>query len=728
MRQPVVRDGARSSARRRADVVVRVLRGELSAADAARRYDISAKEIERWQRRFIAAGKRALALDVAPRGPEAPPRRSTDVATSLRQDASASAYSPADEWLRRLPEQVQGVSWTIDTELRFTSVGGVVESQPLSATKLVGMSLFDFFQTDDAGFAPISNHLLALQGQAGSYETTFGGRTFHYRLEALRDGGGRITGVIGTGVDVTDRKRSETALREQEQRFRFLIEQLPAILWTTDEQLRVTSSLGAGLAPLGLAPDQLNGISLYEYLDADGLGDPLHRGHAAALRGESGVYQGQWNGRDYETYYQPLRNDEDAIVGVIGLTIDVTERRQVEREREELLVREQAAREQAEEASRLKDEFLATISHELRTPLNAILGWAHLLREEDLDAETRARAIETIERNSRSQARLIQDLLDVSHIVTGRTRLDIRPVTDVASIVAAALDSLRPAALAKSIRLHHAFDSHAGPILADPERLQQIVWNLVSNGIKFTPKGGRVHVWLERANSKLQIRVSDTGEGIPADFLPFVFDRFRQADASAARRHAGLGLGLAIVRHLVELQGGEVRADSEGEGKGATFTVGFPVLPLRIAEEVRDEQPGPAETAVKASLEGLRVMAVDDEPDTLDMIRAVLERCRAQVRTATSALEGLREMSDWTPDVLLADIGMPVRDGFWLIRRVRDLAPEHGGKVPAVALTACARHEDRLRTLSAGFQTHVAKPVEPAELIAVISSLCQLRG
>ncbi|MEW6269225.1 MAG: ATP-binding protein, partial [Thermodesulfobacteriota bacterium] len=694
-----------------------MLRGELTADEAARRYDVPLREIERWQRRFLVAGKRALTLDVAP-----PARAAVDAAGSagLRQPEGGS-FAPAEEWLRLLPEQVQGVSWTTDADLRFTSVSGMLPIAGAPAAALIGVSLYDFFQTDDAGFAPIANHLLALQGRPGSYETTFGGRIFDYRLEALRDASGRITGVIGTALDVTDRKRSETALREQEARVRFLMEQIPAILWTTDRELRITSSMGAGLAAIGLAPEQLNGRSLREYLAAHELGESQIEGHLAALRGESGLYEGQWSGRDYETYFQPLRDVDDAIVGVVGLTIDITERKQVERQREELLVREQAAREQAEEASRLKDEFLATISHELRTPLNAILGWAHLLREDDLDPETRARAIETIERNSRSQARLIQDLLDVSHIVTGRTRLDIRPVTDVAPIISAALDSLRPAALAKSIRLHHACDPDAGPILADPERLQQIVWNLVSNGIKFTPKGGRVHVWLERANSKLQVRVSDTGEGIAADFLPYVFDRFRQADASAARRHAGLGLGLAIVRHLVELQGGEVRAESEGEGKGAIFTVSFPVLPVRIDDDARDASVACGDEAGRISLDGLRVMAVDDEPDTLEMIRAVLERCRAQVRTATSALEGLKQLSDWTPDVLLADIGMPVRDGYWLIRRVRDLAPDRGGRIPAVALTAFARHEDRLRTLSAGFQTHVAKPVEPAELIAVIS-------
>ncbi len=273
----------------------------------------------------------------------------------------------------------------------------------------------------------------------------------------------------------------------------------------------------------------------------------------------------------------------------------------------------------------------------------------------------------------------------------------------------------------------------AGPILGDPERLQQIVWNLVSNAIKFTPHGGRVDVGLARTGDKVTFEVRDTGEGIPPDFMPYLFDRFRQADASAARRHPGLGLGLAIVRHLAELQGGEVRAESEGKGRGATFTVTFPVLSMALPA-VEDVTSAAVSEAVSAadelglSLEGLRVMAIDDEPDTLEMIRHILERCRAQVRTATSALEGLKQLRTWTPDVLVADIGMPARDGYWLIRRVRDLAPERGGKVPAVALTAFARTEDRLRTLAAGYQTYVAKPVEPAELVAAVSSLSRLRS
>jgi signal transduction histidine kinase/CheY-like chemotaxis protein len=730
------------SQRRRTDVVLRVLRGEMTVAAAARHFEVPAREIERWQRRFLAAGKRALALDVAPQGRAAragaaasatdplatPPAEAADDRLA-RETSPAGTFDTARRWLRMLPEQAQGISWTTDAELRFTSINGVTtRDDGAPPTELLGLSLYDFFATDDAGFGPIANHLLALQGQPGSYESTFAGRAFHYRLEALRDADGSVQGVIGTALDVTERKRSETALHEHEARFRFLLEQLPVILWTTDADLCITSSIGAGLAALGLEPNELAGISLHDYVGSDPE-NSLIQGHFAALRGESSRLESRWKERDYDTYFEPLRGIDGAIVGVLGLTIDITERKLVDRQREELLARELAAREHAEAASRLKDEFLATVSHELRTPLNAILGWAHLLREDDLDPETRARAIETIERNSRAQARLIQDLLDVSNIVTGRTRLDIRPVADLAPIVGAALDSLRPAALAKSIELRQTHEAGRGRVLGDPERLQQIAWNLVSNAIKFTPAGGKVWVRLAGDDRRVQLVVSDTGEGIPPDFLPYVFDRFRQADASAARRHCGLGLGLAIVRHLVELQGGEVRAESAGEGRGATFTVTFPVLagaalPAGDAGHAAASDLDP----LGASLEGLRVMAIDDEPDTLDMIRLVLERCRAQVRTATSALEGLEQLARWTPDVLVADIGMPERDGYWLIRRVRDLAPERGGNVPAVALTAFAGADDRLRSLAAGYQTHVAKPVEPAELVAVISSLSRLRA
>lgn len=406
----------------------------------------------------------------------------------------------------------------------------------------------------------------------------------------------------------------------------------------------------------------------------------------------------------------------------------ITAREDALRLRDELLHREHTARKEAEMANRSKDEFLATVSHELRTPLNAILGWAHMLRASALDPTTQTRALETIERNARSQAQLIEDILDVSRIVTGKLRLDVRPV-DLPAVVEDAIDAVRPAADAKGIRIETILDPRAGPVSGDPNRLQQVVWNLVNNAVKFTEKDGRVQVRLQRANSHIEIVVSDTGQGIATDFLPYVFDRFKQADATSTRRHGGLGLGLAIVRHLVEMHGGTVRADSPGEGAGATFTVQLPLMIVKTSRRDRErvhpvasDYAPPTEQGVP-SLEGLRLLIVDDEPDTLAMLCVILGELQAEVKCCASATEALRLLEEWKPDVLISDIEMPGEDGYQLIRKVRARGEERGGQVPAVALTAYARSEDRMRALSAGYQMHLAKPFEPAELAVVIASV-----
>jgi PAS domain S-box-containing protein len=405
----------------------------------------------------------------------------------------------------------------------------------------------------------------------------------------------------------------------------------------------------------------------------------------------------------------------------------VTAREDVLRIRDELLRREHVAREEAETANRSKDEFLATVSHELRTPLNAILGWAHMLRASTLDETTQRRALETIERNAKSQAQLIEDILDVSRIVTGKLRLDVRPV-DLDGVIEAAIDAMRPAAEAKGIRIETILDPRAGPISGDPNRLQQVIWNLISNAVKFTDKGGRVQVQLTRVSSHVEIVVSDTGQGIDAEFMPYVFDRFRQADATSTRRHGGLGLGLAIVRHLVEMHGGSVNASSDGESKGATFTVKLPLIVARVEQrDLERAHPAPAGTisdGPSARLDGVRVMVVDDEPDTREMLRIMIGDLGAVVKLCASSEEAMRILSEWRPDIIVSDIEMPDEDGYELIRKVRR-AEANGGRrrVPAIALTAYGRVEDRVRALSAGYQMHIAKPAEPTELAAVIASL-----
>ena len=382
---------------------------------------------------------------------------------------------------------------------------------------------------------------------------------------------------------------------------------------------------------------------------------------------------------------------------------------------------------QAEESSRLKEEFLATISHELRTPLSAILGWARMLRMGQLSPENSAKALDTIERNARAQAQLVDDLLDVSRIITGKLRMDVRPA-DPNSFIDAAVESVKPAADAKGLRIQKIVDTGPISIPGDPVRLQQVVWNLLSNAIKFTPRGGRVQIRSERVNSHLEVVVSDTGQGIAPEFLPHVFDRFRQADQKTSRHHGGMGLGLAIVRHLVEMHGGTVRANSDGEGKGATFTVMLPIAPLyqvdasggRVHPGARDLLP-PTDSADR--LDGLRILAVDDEPDTRELLRQGLEFLGAKVKVVGSAAEAIDSLRGSVPDILISDIGMPGTDGYDLIKQVRALPPDRGGKVPAIALTAYTRVEDRLQALRAGYDMHVPKPVELAELVAVAASV-----
>src|SRR5882724_6650130 len=425
-----------------------------------------------------------------------------------------------------------------------------------------------------------------------------------------------------------------------------------------------------------------------------------------------------------------LRDKEGTLHGFGKVTRDLTDRKQAEEERLKL-AREQVARAEAEAANRAKDEFLATVSHELRTPLNAIVGWGRMIRNTKMDETGLAHALDIIERNAKLQAQLIDDLLDVSRIISGKLRLTVMPV-ELPPVIEAALDVIRPAAEAKNIRLQVMLDANAGLVSGDPDRLQQVIWNLLSNAVKFTQKGGRVQVTLEQLDSHVLITVSDTGKGIAAEFLPYVFDRFRQADSSITRLHGGLGLGLAIVRQLVDLHGGSVEAQSPGEGQGATFSLKLPVIIAHGSGRfaLNAEEANASSAALQGgfgslpSLEGLGVLVVDDDPDARDLLKAILEERKAQVTTVASAAEAYETIEWLRPDVIISDIGMPGEDGYSLIRNVRlKEARDRQGWKPAIALTAHARIEDRLRALSAGYQAHVAKPVEPAELVAVIASL-----
>jgi PAS domain S-box-containing protein len=394
------------------------------------------------------------------------------------------------------------------------------------------------------------------------------------------------------------------------------------------------------------------------------------------------------------------------------------ERDRAEQERGRMLERAIEARREAETANRAKDQFLATLSHELRTPLNAIVGWAHVLRSTHSDPATLTRGLDVIERNAKAQSRLIADVLDVSRIISGKLVLNVGEV-DPTRVVEAALDSLKPAAEARGLKLVNLLEPGAGPISGDPDRLQQVAWNLLSNAIKFTPEGGEIRVRLRRRESHVELTVSDNGPGIPAGFLPFIFDRFRQADGSSTRSHGGLGLGLAIVRHLVELHGGTVEAKSDGTGKGATFIVRLPVLLARSPMA-----GGPDAAAIPPErLDGLDVLVVDDEADGRDVAAAILERLGATVRTASSASEAWTKLERQLPSVLISDVEMPDEDGYSLIRRLRNLPADAGGKLPAAAFTAYARAEDRSQALAAGYDAHLSKPISPQELASVVASL-----
>ena len=447
-----------------------------------------------------------------------------------------------------------------------------------------------------------------------------------------------------------------------------------------------------------------------------------------AVSGEHGHAQMQQAVR-----ISPLTH-EGRVIGTLTIIEDVTERvaREAElqaqiEERSRLLSSEKLARNEAERANRLKDEFLATISHELRNPLNAILGWAHMMRLGKLTPTNAERAVETIYRNAKSQAQLVADLLDVSRIISGKLRLDVRTV-DLLNIVNAAIDSIRPAVDAKGIQLQTMLDPAAGPISGDADRLQQIVWNLLTNAVKFTPKGGRIQVKVQRVDSHVEIVVSDSGVGISKEFLPYVFDRFRQADASTTRIHGGLGLGLSIVHQLVDLHGGSVSVQSEGEGKGATFTINLPFVGLiNNLQEAESEHPAHSDHVISLdglpSLQGLKVLVVDDEPDTRELIGEVLRECGSEVITSRSAEEALEALQLHKPDILISYLGMPDEDGYSLISKIRALPSERGGQIPAAALTAYARAEDRMRVLRSGFQFHLPKPVDSAELVTVVASL-----
>jgi hypothetical protein len=428
--------------------------------------------------------------------------------------------------------------------------------------------------------------------------------------------------------------------------------------------------------------------------------------------------------------FLPQSDPEGVVTGWIGTATDIENFKRAQNAHAELAVKEREAREAAEAANRAKDEFLATLSHELRTPLNAMVGWTHMLRSRTLTADKQQKALETIERNARAQAELIEDILDVSRIITGKLRIEIHPV-DLQSIVDVACDSVRPAAEAKGIMIERRIEAMPARFFGDAVRLQQAIWNLLSNAIKFTPAGGRVELAIASDDRQITVEVRDTGCGIATDFMPFVFDRFRQLDSSSKRAHGGLGIGLAIVRHIVELHGGNVTCHSPGADRGATFTVRLPIrVPetptIAVAPEVRQAGLMRPSSDELVDLSGIKVLLVDDEADARELLTEVLEQCGATVVSAQTADEAVELIPRERPSVLLSDIGLPGEDGYKLISRVRALSPEDGGNLPAAAITAYARSDDARRALAAGYQRHAPKPIAPTTLAALVAGLAQL--
>jgi PAS domain S-box-containing protein len=535
--------------------------------------------------------------------------------------------------------------------------------------------------------------------------------------------------------NVTHRKRAEREGKEllqqleaERSKLAYLFEKAPAFVVTLSGQDHVVELTNPAYLqlighrdvvgkPIRQALPEVEGQGFFELLDRVYQSGEAFDGREIniQLQRQPG---GPLESRIMNFVYQPIFGADGAVSGIFAHGIDITEQVQ--------------ARRDAEIANRTKDEFLATLSHELRTPLNAIIGWASLMSDDGLTDKEKERGLETILRNARLQSQLIEDILDVSRIITGKLRLEVRSL-ELSSVIEAAVESVLPSAQAKNIRLQRVLDSGTSLISGDPNRLQQVVWNLLTNAIKFTPKGGRVQIRLERVNSHVEIVVTDTGLGISPEVLPHVFERFSQADSTSTRNYGGLGLGLAIVRHIIDMHGGSVEAESPGEGQGAIFTVKLPLMAARAVdtspqsseERVHPSSSNFAKMECPPELEGLHVLIVDDEDDARGLVKTILESCRARVTTARNAAEALELVQTARPDVLISDLGMPGEDGYSLIGKLRALPPERGGKTPAAALTAYARVEDRLKVLRAGFQIHLPKPIEPAELVAVVANLAQ---
>ncbi|WP_244944969.1 PAS domain-containing protein [Nostoc sphaeroides] len=567
-----------------------------------------------------------------------------------------------------------------------------------------------------------------IEEQQEYYETDYrilhpnGIRWLAARAKVFYDAAGNGVRMLGNVQDITDRKQVEEELRQSEERYRYLAEAIPQLVWTCNASGSCDYANQRLCDYTGLTFEQILGHGWISAVHPEDRQTAQSMWNNAVDCGSSYRHEYRFK-RAADSSYRwhlvlglPLKDQQGQVVKWFGTCTDIHDQKELEVERNRLLAQEQAARAEAERANRIKDEFLAVLSHELRSPLNPILGWTKLLQTRKFNETKTAEALATIERNAKLQTQLIDDLLDVAKILRGKLSIQATPV-NLASVIESAIDTVTTAAVAKSILLHPVLPN-IGQVSGDSNRLQQIIWNLLSNAIKFTPNGGRVEIRLERVDQQTQIIVSDTGKGINHEFLPYIFESFRQEDVSVTRKYGGLGLGLAIVRQLVEAHGGTIAADSPGEGLGATFTVQLPLLNVEPETPQTDELPQPA-----LELTGIRVLTVDDDPDARELLTVLLAEYGATVLTVASAAEVLANLESFQPDVLVSDIGMPEVDGYSLIQQIRTLTPEKCGEIPAIALTAYARVDDYQRSISSGYQRHVTKPLDPEELVQAVVAL-----
>jgi len=675
--------------------------------------------------------------------------RMASMSETSRAGEDSGALGQSEERFRLLVEGVR------DYAIFMLDPGGYILTWNAGAERIKGYTAgeiigqhFSRFYPPEALQAGLPAQELDVAKSAGSFEdegwrVRKDGAWFWANavITALRDASGTLLGFSKITRDLTQRRDHEESLRQSEERFRLLVEGVfdYAIFMLDVNGIVATWNAGAERIK-GYAASEIIGKHFSTFYPADvrQSGWPEHELLVAAEKGSFADVG--WRVRKNGTTFwagvtiTALHDSEGRLRGFAKLTRDLTEQKRAEaleivgQQREEILEAERSARMTAQQATRIKDEFLATLSHELRTPLSSILGWTHILKRNvaALKPEDLQRGIDAIDRNARAQARLIDDLLDLSRIMSGKVRLDVQQLS-MLDIVQSAIESAEPAAKAKDIRLAVILDTHPATVTADGGRLQQVIWNLLSNAIKFTPKGGQIRVLLQRVNACVELSVSDTGIGIPASFLPHVFDRFSQKDASTTRSYGGLGLGLAISRQLVELHEGSIRAMSEGEGQGATFVVELPLSIVQLeAEDPARAHPAEelscAESLSPPRLAGVHVLVVDDEADGREMLQRVLEEQAATVTAVSSAQQALDVLKEITPNVIVSDIGMPETDGYQLMRTLR-AGETRDERIPAVALTALARAEDRKRTLVAGYQAHLAKPFDVAELVLVVADL-----